>query len=152
MQTATTTTNDLLKLPEVRDQNEIAWHPVMGKLSQHSNFFAFRVDERGEDAPCFHIFPKKKTASARMLNYNADEHIAKKMIEVLKERYPERGYRVEFYGGYAKNLKVDALFLEKHVHGGCFCVVLKENPFISSDDYRLETLQLLDAALSSLGN
>jgi len=122
--------------------------PNLGKIGNHTNFYSFT--QTNVEEPCFHIFIKKRTEAMIALNLRADKAVADCFLKVLEDRYPKGSYKIEFYGEYAKRVKVDSVFFHNQVHDSCFCIVLKENVMNGTDKYREETLKLLDDSLRDL--
>lgn len=137
----------LPRVQEFSDNVELQWHPILGRPVKHKEFMAYsltREDLRND--PCFHVFPSSQHL-ARALNLGSDELIAKKMYDVLVERYGEGNVKITYYGRYMKNLSVDTPHALKNVHGGCYCIIYRENPFTCGEDFQDKTLELLNDAL-----
>lgn len=123
-----------------------AWSPKVPVLLSHSHLHAALLEE--ETPVVVHLFVKKGTVAQRYLNVNNDKALADAMVRVLRKRYADGSFKVEFFD--TPRLEFDVESFAPHVMPQVFHLSFRESLFAGGKSHRRETLQLLNDALAGL--
>ena len=122
------------------------WSPVIPAFLPFSHIRVALLEKK--DPIAAHIFTKKRTIAQRYLNVNNDKAIADAMIDVLRKRYADGSFKIEFFDTPRLDFNIDSF--ADDVLPQVFHLTFRESLFAGGESHRRETCRLLNDAVSRL--
>lgn len=122
------------------------WSPIIPTFLPFSHIRVALLEKREPIAA--HIFIKKRTTAQRYLNVNNDKAVADAMIAVLRKRYADGSFKIEFFDTPRLNFNIDSF--ADDVLPQVFHLTFRESLFAGGEPHRRETLRLLNDTIACL--